>query len=69
MPKEMTFSVSQINEYVKMTLESSPVLRDVYLRGEISNFKNHFKGILIYFVQRAVKFFHTSLLILHNILV
>lgn len=49
MPKEMTFSVSQINEYVKMTLESSPVLRDVYLKGEISNFKSNYSSGHLYF--------------------
>ena len=37
MNKDSIFSISQINEYIKMTLESSPVLRDVFLRGEISN--------------------------------
>lgn len=36
------FSISQINEYVKMTLERSEVLSSVWMRGEISNFKNQY---------------------------
>lgn len=49
MQKDRAFSVSQINEYIKMTLESSPVLRDVYLRGEISNFKSNYSSGHMYF--------------------
>ena len=36
------FSISQINEYVKMTLERNDVLSSVWMRGEISNFKNQY---------------------------
>ena len=49
MQGKMTFSVSQLNEYVKMTLESAPVLRDVYLKGEISNFKSNYSSGHLYF--------------------
>lgn len=36
------FSVSQVNEYVRMTLDASAVLSNIWLRGEISNFKNQY---------------------------
>ena len=49
MQKDLVFSVSQINEYIKMVLESSPQLRDVWLRGEISNFKSNFSSGHLYF--------------------
>lgn len=49
MERERAFSVSQINEYIKMTLESNPVLRDVWLRGEISNFKSNYSSGHLYF--------------------
>ena len=49
MQRDSVFSVSQINEYIKMTLESSPVLRDVWLRGEISNFKSNYSSGHLYF--------------------
>lgn len=40
----MIFTVSQMNEYIKMLLESSPVLASVSMRGEISNFTAHRSG-------------------------
>ncbi len=49
MQKETVFSVSQINEYIKMTLESNPVLKNIWLRGEISNFKSNYSSGHLYF--------------------
>ena len=49
MQKDTAFSVSQISEYIKMTLESNPVLRDVWLRGEISNYKSNYSSGHMYF--------------------
>ena len=37
-------SVSQLNKYIKMLMESDEVLNYVTLRGEISNFKYHSSG-------------------------
>ena len=42
------FSVSQINEYIKMLIASDEILRRVYIRGEISNFKYHTTGHLYF---------------------
>lgn len=36
--------VSDLNEYVRRTLSSDPMLRQLRLRGEISNFKRHTSG-------------------------
>ena len=49
MQDQAIFSVTQINEYIKMTLESSAVLRSVFLRGEISNFKSNYSSGHLYF--------------------
>lgn len=49
MQKDQAFSVSQINEYIKMALETNPVLQDVWLRGEISNFKSNYSSGHMYF--------------------
>jgi exodeoxyribonuclease VII large subunit len=49
MQDKAIFSVTQINEYIKMTLESSPVLQSVYLRGEISNLKSNYSSGHMYF--------------------
>ena len=42
-------SVSALNEYIKKRIESDGFLCDVYLRGEISNFTNHYKTGHFYF--------------------
>ncbi len=39
-----TFSVTQINEYLKMLLDGDRVLSNVFVRGEISNFKKYPSG-------------------------
>ena len=49
MQDQAVFSVTQINEYIKMTLESSAVLKSVFLRGEISNFKSNYSSGHLYF--------------------
>ena len=42
-------SVSELNTFIKMLLESAPTLNDVYVKGEISNFKNHVSSGHFYF--------------------
>ncbi len=42
-------TVSALNEYVKMLMDSNAVLGDIWLRGEISNFKNHIATGHFYF--------------------
>ena len=47
--------VSALNRYVKTLLERDPVLADVALRGEISNFTHHFKTGHYYFSLKDEK--------------
>ena len=56
-------TVTQLNEYVKMLMDSNPVLKNVWIKGEISNFKNHYSTGHLYFslkddggILRAVMF-------------
>ena len=47
------FSVTQLNEYVRMLLDGNAVLSDIWIKGEISNFTNHRTGHLYYSVKDA----------------
>ena len=46
------WSVTEINEYVRLLLESQTPLQNIWLRGEISNFKNHYKTGHFYFTVK-----------------
>lgn len=45
--KAMT--VTQLNEYIKRLIDNNPVLGNVHVKGEISNFKNHYSTGHFYF--------------------
>ncbi|WP_141506003.1 exodeoxyribonuclease VII large subunit [Paenibacillus luteus] len=38
------YSIKELNRYIKMKMESDPLLSDIMLRGEISNFTHHSSG-------------------------
>ena len=43
-----TLTVADLNEYVRRSLAGDPMLKDLRLRGEISNFKRHVSGHLYF---------------------
>ena len=45
----LSVTVSQLNRYVRLTLEHDPKLRDIYVRGEISNLSAHYASGHLYF--------------------
>lgn len=45
-------TVSQLNEYIKAVIEGQPILRSIYVKGEISNFTNHYKTGHFYFTLK-----------------
>ena len=53
--KMLLMSVGMLNEYVKGMLDSNEVLSDVWVRGEISNFTNHYKTGHYYFSLKDEK--------------
>lgn len=44
-----TFSVSQVNRYIKSLFDSDMGMQSVFISGEISNFSNHYKTGHLYF--------------------
>jgi len=44
MEQRKTYSVSEVNKYVKMLFESDNILNSISVRGEITNFKAHYTG-------------------------
>lgn len=49
MINEQSITVSQLNEYVKMLIDSDELLQTITVCGEISNFKNHYATGHLYF--------------------
>lgn len=47
--RDNLLTVTGLNEYLKLVFESNPLLADIYVRGEISNFTNHQRTGHFYF--------------------
>lgn len=47
------WSVHQLTKYIKNRFEQDPKLRDVWLRGEISNYKHHSSGHMYFTLKDA----------------
>ena len=48
MPNSTVLSVSQLNRYIKSLFEQNLQLKDVFIRGEISNFKGQYASGHLY---------------------
>jgi exodeoxyribonuclease VII large subunit len=51
---QQTLSVSELNRYIKNMISKDFILSDLWIKGEISNFKNHYSGHL-YFTLKDEK--------------
>lgn len=51
MLSEQYINVSDLNSYIKTYLENNYFLQDIYVKGEISNFKRHQSGTLYFAIK------------------
>lgn len=65
--EEKYLKISALNEYIKVMFDENSFLRKIYLKGEISNFKNHTRGHLYFTLKdetsriSAVMFYNNTL--------
>ena len=52
--ENMAISVSELNSYIKNKIDNDEILNNVLIKGEISNFKNHYTGHM-YFTLKDEK--------------
>jgi exodeoxyribonuclease VII, large subunit len=50
--EQNVLTITQVNEYIKYLLDSNTLLTSIYLKGEISNFTNHYKTGHLYFTLK-----------------
>lgn len=48
MPAKSIYTVSEINKHIKDLITNDMILSGIWVKGEISNFKNHYSGHLYY---------------------
>ena len=65
--EEKYLKISDLNDYIKSMFDENSFLRKIYLKGEISNFKNHTRGHLYFTLKdetsriSAVMFYNNTL--------
>ena len=50
--ENVVLTVTELNEYIKRLIDATPGLAGVYVKGEISNFTNHYKTGHFYFTLK-----------------
>lgn len=55
MEEKTYYSISEINEYIKILFDNTSTLKNIYLKGEISNFKGANRSGHLYFTLKDAK--------------
>ncbi len=64
--QERILSVKDLNRYIKMKLESDELLKDVWIRGELSNFTHHSSGHMYFTLKDADSRIKSVMFASHN---
>ncbi|WP_223066546.1 exodeoxyribonuclease VII large subunit [Paenibacillus caui] len=51
--EQRIYSIKELNRYIRMKMESDPLLSEVWIRGEISNFTHHSSGHMYFTLKDA----------------
>ena len=51
--RDLAITVSELNQYVKNKIADDEFLNNVLVKGEISNFKNHYTGHMYFTLKDA----------------
>ncbi|WP_424766159.1 exodeoxyribonuclease VII large subunit [Paenibacillus sp. sgz302251] len=60
------YSIKELNRYIRMKMESDPVLGDVWIRGEISNFTHHSSGHMYFTLKDSDSKLKSIMFASHN---
>ena len=51
--EQRVYSIKELNKYIRMKMESDPLLSELWIRGEISNFTHHSSGHMYFTLKDA----------------
>lgn len=51
--EQRIYTIKELNRYIRMKMESDPLLSEVWIRGEISNFTHHSSGHMYFTLKDA----------------
>ncbi|MFN7251140.1 MAG: exodeoxyribonuclease VII large subunit [Anaerobacillus sp.] len=51
MSNDQIFTISALNKYIKRTFDNDEILQNIWIKGEISNFKKHSRGHMYFTIK------------------
>jgi exodeoxyribonuclease VII large subunit len=64
--EQRIYSIKELNRYIRMKMESDPLLSEVWIRGEISNFTHHSSGHMYFTLKDADSRIKSIMFASHN---
>ncbi|GGA22460.1 exodeoxyribonuclease 7 large subunit [Paenibacillus physcomitrellae] len=64
--EQRIYSIKELNKFIRMKMESDPLLSEVWIRGEISNFTHHSSGHMYFTLKDADSRIKSIMFASHN---